>query len=190
MSIIVHGPQGCGKTLAAALLKRTFRLEATWDDGNYVDLVAPPLYSKRSARDAQSKRLPTINPGSLYAWVRHHAADFKSARVLFITCEEPPHDLRDSRRIVPFTDALQLAVKMGIRTYLAEWPRAQAIEAITASSLLEAIGVVAHLRTKPLFNVVNQVMFELGWSRVRLRAPGEPVTWAYRPATRTEAAHV
>jgi hypothetical protein len=190
MSIIVYGPQGCGKTLAAAVLKRAFHLEATWDDGNYVDLVKRPLYSEQPQRDTQSKRLPTINPGSLYSWVRQHAADFKSARILFITCEPPPQDLRDARRIVPFEDALQLAVNMGIRTYLGDWPRAQSITAITARTLLEAIGIVPQLQTKPLFNTVNRVMSELGWMRVRLRAPGEPVTWAYRPSLAKEAAHV
>lgn len=190
MSIIVYGPQGCGKTLAAALLKRAFGLETTWDDGTYIDLVEREPYSEPPTRGRQAPRLPEINPGNLYPWVRHHAMDFKSARVLFITCEEPPQDLRHSRRVVPFHDALQLAVSIGIRTYLAEWPRGQAIKAITARSLLEAVGVALPLHTKPLFNAVNRVMSELGWLRVRLRAPGEPVTWAYRPALAEEAAHV
>jgi len=189
MSIIVYGPQGCGKTLAAALLKRAFHLEVTWDDGNYIDVVTPKPYTKRSTPARQLPRLPNIEPGGLYAWARR-AADFKSARVLFITCEEPPQDLRHARRIVAFDDALQLAVTVGIRTYLAEWPRGQAIASITARSLLEAIGVALPLHTKPLFKAVNSVMSDLGWIRVRLRAPGEPVTWAYRPSLAKEAAHV
>jgi hypothetical protein len=180
MSIIVFGPQGCGKTLSAALLKRAFRLDATWDDGNYVDLVEQPLYTKERRH---APRLPTIKQGSLYPWARHHAADFKAARILFITCEEPPQDLRDARRIVPFEHALQTAVGLGIRTYLADWPRAQAITSITARNLLEAVGVPLPLQTKPLFASVNRVMAELGWNRVRLRESGEPVTWAYRPST-------
>lgn len=188
MSIIVHGPQGCGKTLAGPLLKRAFRLEATWDDGEYVDLDENPLYAKGARPHRLAPRLPKVNAGFLYQWVRTHPLDFKTARVLFITCEEPPHDLSGSRRIVPFVDAMQLAVSLGIRTYLADWPRAQAIQAITARSLLEAVGVAPQLHSKPLFNAVNRVMCDLGWTRVRLRQPGEPVTWAYRPHNFKEAA--
>ena len=178
MSIIVYGPQGCGKPLAAPLLKRAFNLDVTWDGFDYVDR---PLYSRAT------RSLPDLDGVEPYDWARQHPDDFKAARILFLTHALPPYDLRHARRIVSFVDALDLAVNMGIRTYLADWPRAQAIESITARSILEAVGVVPQLQSKPLFGTVNRVMTELGWNRVRLRAAGEPVTWAYQPALKEAA---
>lgn len=89
MSIIVHGPQGCGKTLHAELLRRHFHLD------RIVEEDSPEA------------------PGDLYrAWNGARTAErLKAMNALFITSMEPPRHLAGNRRIIAFTDALAQAQK-------------------------------------------------------------------------------
>lgn len=89
MSIIVHGPQGCGKTLHAELLRQHFRLERVIEE---------------DSPDA---------PSDLYrAWNGARTAErLKAMNALFITCIEPPRHLAGNRRIIAFRDAIAQAQK-------------------------------------------------------------------------------
>jgi len=180
MSIVIHGPQGIGKPLAAPLLQRFFGLDVSWQVGS------PPADIETNLRTARI--LAHVDDTDLYSWIKRRPSDFKAARILFITDDAPPPELEHARRIVHFDQAMATAVAHGVRMYLADWPRAQSIEAITARSILDAVGVPERLQTVPLFKQVNAEMSRLGWIRVRLRRAGEPVTWAYRPPVFKEAA--
>lgn len=76
MSIIVHGPQGCGKSRNAELLRRYFKMHRVVDD-------AENVYP--CERD-----LPR----------------FKAGSTLYLTNQEQPEHLRGARRVVSYEAAI------------------------------------------------------------------------------------
>jgi hypothetical protein len=82
MSIIIHGPQGCGKSLHGEQLRRHFKLTQVVgeDDAGF--------------------------PLSLYGQVLRDPIKFKSGNTLYLTSEAPPPALRDARRVISFVEAM------------------------------------------------------------------------------------
>lgn len=80
MSVIVYGPQGCGKTRNAETLRVLFKCDKVVDDGR-------DPYPKSTKQDTK----------------------FKAGNDLFLTCEEPPtRCLGAERRIMSFENAMRL----------------------------------------------------------------------------------
>lgn len=81
MSIIIYGPQGCGKTRHAEALRRFFKMDEICDD----EMDPYPL-------------TPT------------QQAEFKAGKVLFLTCihpEDKGYSASDKRRIISFEQAMK-----------------------------------------------------------------------------------
>ncbi|WP_018991266.1 P-loop NTPase family protein [Aromatoleum toluclasticum] len=76
MSIIIHGPQGCGKSRNAEALRRHFKMERVVDDAE----CAYP----------RTTDLPR----------------FEAGRTLYLTNQEPPEHLRSARRVVSYEAAI------------------------------------------------------------------------------------
>jgi len=81
-SVIIYGPQGCGKGYYAEDLRKFFGCVS-------VEEETPQIYRKLA------------NP----AWV----AEFKRRNVLLLTTIAPPEGLVDDRRILHFKDAMRIA---------------------------------------------------------------------------------
>lgn len=80
MSVIVYGPQGCGKTKNAEALRTLFKCDRVIDDGKNP-------YPKSNKQDEK----------------------FKAGNDLFLTCEEPPaRCLGAERRIMSYENAMRL----------------------------------------------------------------------------------
>ena len=91
MSIIVYGPQGCGKTRNAAVLLKAFKLTKAVD-----------------ADDTTELRLPRND--LYYAWAHQpHRGTLERKRLLILTHEEPPTELLCDRRVLSFQRAMFLA---------------------------------------------------------------------------------
>jgi hypothetical protein len=80
MSYIVYGPQGCGKTRNAALLRDYFGCI------NFSDSHPNPYGRLRSA-----------------------PVTFKAEKVLYLTSEQPPEDVFYDRRVISFAEAMRMA---------------------------------------------------------------------------------
>lgn len=76
MSIIVHGPQGCGKSRNAEALRRHFKMNRVVDD-------AENVYPRES-----------------------DLLRFKAGSTLYLTNQEPPEFLRGARRVVSYEAAI------------------------------------------------------------------------------------
>ena len=85
MSMIVHGPQGCGKTRNGELLRRHFKLSRIVDCGLGCDLAS--AYTLLSTA--------------------HKREVFKGGNTLYLTSEPPPAHLDGARRIVSFDEAMR-----------------------------------------------------------------------------------
>lgn len=86
MSIIIYGPQGCGKSLYAERFRQFFKMESICDD----EMDPYPLTTPQQE-------------------------EFKAGKVLFLTCIDPKlkdYDTRygdyDTRRVIPFKTALAM----------------------------------------------------------------------------------
>lgn len=79
-SVIVHGPQGCGKSTHAEKLRQAFGCAKTCDD-------ADP---------------------SVYRRLMQEPSKFKAASTLYLT-HAPPPDGCDGRRVLAFDEAMRLA---------------------------------------------------------------------------------
>lgn len=88
MSIIIYGPQGCGKGLHAEQLRCFFKLDRVIDDDHDQAL--------------------TYNDMRRLMIDRHTAATFKAGRNLYLTCETPPDLLKESRRVIAFSEAMHM----------------------------------------------------------------------------------
>lgn len=87
MSIIVHGPQGCGKTINAPLLLKAFKLGRTLEE-----------YDEGFPRDLY------------HAWTHQpHRGALERKRLLILTCEAPPAELANDPRVLSFDRAMFLA---------------------------------------------------------------------------------
>lgn len=86
-SVIVYGPQGCGKSLNAEKLRRAFGCDHVVDDAEAAD-----VYSGLTGTPAE-------------------AVSFKMRSTLYLVHEPPPDSmaLLDRRRVLPFAEAMQLA---------------------------------------------------------------------------------
>lgn len=83
MSIIVHGPQGCGKTLQAEALRRHFKMQRVVEEDS------------------------DDYPRDLYGMFKRDPVKFKGGDCLYLTSEAPPPTLQGARRIFPFTEVMR-----------------------------------------------------------------------------------
>lgn len=80
-SVIVHAPQGAGKTFHAERLRRIFGCDTVCDDADGTNI---------------------------YRKLMQEPSAFKARSCLYLTSEEPPEGC-DMRRVVTLNEALQLA---------------------------------------------------------------------------------
>ena len=89
MSIIVYGPQGCGKTHHSQALRAHFKLSAVLDDHE------PPLR------------------GGVFELLQNpkYAPQVKALNALILTAERPPHFVMEiePRRVLSFAQAMKQA---------------------------------------------------------------------------------
>jgi len=85
MSIVIYGPQGCGKTRHAERLRQFYKLERV------IEQLSPE------------------SPPDIWASLSNleQAAQMKAKNALYITDEAPPEQLQGNRRVIAFEDAMR-----------------------------------------------------------------------------------
>lgn len=157
MSIIVYGPQGCGKSRNAMRLLAQYRL-STLDDDCWTEV---------------------------YDQVRSTPVRFKSGTTLYLTALPPPADLQDHRRIVPYWQAVQaaLAEELAYPDRLRHAVRCVLTHRNEASvaTVLADLGLEQDHWTFRRTRAIGGILGELGWARHHQAGS----TWVYRPPVRT-----
>lgn len=171
MSVILYGPQGCGKTIHAPRIAAYFKLERIVDESEQ-----------------------GVSPGSVYLLPLAGLQRFAAGRKLYLTCEEPPPDLLGSSRVVSIAMALHCtlsyemrdlssftrAVSLAVDGLLRAFPR---VDQASTGLVLQRLGIAPRLQTASMTSMTRQALLALGWTRHSHQRSGSLQHVYVRPIT-------